>query len=49
MRERCQMRAQRNAATQGQYLYIGNEAGEAANFPADLIGELTRRTEHEAL
>ena len=44
-----QVRTQWHAATEGQDLDVGNEAGETPDLAADLVGQFACRTQHEPL
>ena len=49
MHQRCDLRAQRDPAAQRQHLHVGDEAGQAPQFLADLVGQLARRAQHQRL
>ncbi len=49
MRERRQLRTQRNAAAERQHLHVGQRARQPPDFPADLVRQFPRRAQHEAL
>jgi hypothetical protein len=49
MRERGQLRAQRNAAAQHRELQVGDAGGQLAQLLADLVGQFAGGAQHQRL